>query len=405
MYLVNLRSGWKLSWIILFSIMLVVGWAITPAEADHCKGKHKNDPGCDGGGGEPPPVTDLSQELVTVQNPKNNASQIVVMNADRTNAQVVLKARDNTLSDVSWSGDGSKVLFRGNIDHRSGIHWVQVYELDENGDRVAFAPGEPQFVTAGGGLLPRWSPTAAPDGKEWIVFIDADPESGVSQVWLVDPYSPDKKIRLTQDTERTKGYPTWSPDAGRIGFLSFPAGVPCSCPGDVEILQLSADTGNLEAQDRISLIVYNPDAEVVKDQLKESWFFTTDWANNAEWIVTTNSRTNQFWVFPTSPADVEANAKAITDDPDIAYFLPAWSPRDDALIFIREGHGGACDIPDTSKPPLQGGPSSRVIARLVLDNMQSPYRLVICEATLPIEELGGRYEWWRGGVGFIPPSP
>jgi len=58
MYLVNLRFGWKLWWSVLLSIMLVVGWAITPAQADDCKGKHKNDDGCNSGGGGKPPKDD-----------------------------------------------------------------------------------------------------------------------------------------------------------------------------------------------------------------------------------------------------------------------------------------------------------------------------------------------------------
>ena len=48
----------KLTVLFAFAIfVLVVGWAITPAQADHCKGKHKNDLGCDrGGDGETPTI-------------------------------------------------------------------------------------------------------------------------------------------------------------------------------------------------------------------------------------------------------------------------------------------------------------------------------------------------------------
>ena len=56
MYLVNLRFGWKLWWRVIFSIMLVVGWAITPAQT-HCKGNHTDPhPHCTDGG-EPQFVT------------------------------------------------------------------------------------------------------------------------------------------------------------------------------------------------------------------------------------------------------------------------------------------------------------------------------------------------------------
>ncbi len=41
-------------------VVLVLGWSITPAQAGHCKGQHKDDPGCDrGGDGETPMIVTI----------------------------------------------------------------------------------------------------------------------------------------------------------------------------------------------------------------------------------------------------------------------------------------------------------------------------------------------------------
>lgn len=50
----------KLTVLFAFAIfVLVLGWAITPVQAEDCKGKHKKDPDCDGKGGGGPEGTPL----------------------------------------------------------------------------------------------------------------------------------------------------------------------------------------------------------------------------------------------------------------------------------------------------------------------------------------------------------
>ncbi len=135
MYLVNLRSGWKLWWSVLFSIMLIVGWAITPAQAGHCKGKHKNDPGC---GGAPP--ADFNPEIVytgAARSGKGKFSSITSLNlvvADATvsNTQVVftLPAGTGGLRHPSWSPDGTEVLFTQEVDGQWGIYRLSIFNVE-----------------------------------------------------------------------------------------------------------------------------------------------------------------------------------------------------------------------------------------------------------------------------------
>lgn len=401
MHSVNLMPNSKLWSIILLAMIIAIGW-ITPVQA-HCAGNHTgNHPHCSGGG--EPPATAMKQEIVTVQDSGKQRQKIVVMNADGTDVQLAFEGdRHASFTDVSWSGDGSKVLFHGTVNGRSGIHWVKVFDLDGSGNRLQFAPGVPVFVTATLYSVPqaRWSPKQAPDGKEWIAYWDTtEPEW---QIWLVDCYSPQQKISLSSVNNRHESHPSWAPDADRIVFLSAPADVQCSWPGDVEILELGVDAlGNIEIANKVSLIVDNPSLLTggIKDHLSETHFFGTDWANNAEWIAI-GIPFNSLWVFPTDPLDVELKAKDITNDPELGYLRPAWSPSDNALLFTRESFGGRCNVPDNNdQPQLQGGPSSHVIAAL-LRNPDPPFEITsldICNATEPLNWLGHWYEWWRGGA-------
>jgi hypothetical protein len=368
--------------------MLAVGWSITAAQA-HCAGNHTgNHPHCSGGG-EPPPSTAMKQEIVTVQDSGKQRQKIVVMNADGTDVKVVFEGdRHVAFTDVSWSGNGSKILFSGTVNGQTGIHWVKVFDLDGSGNRQSFAPGVPVFVTTASSIpRARWSPKEAPDGKEWIAYTDN------WQIWLVHPDTRQKLRLSSEDTTRHEYHPTWSPNADRIGFLSAPAEVSCSCPGDVEIMHLTSTGGNLVAPvpdaDRESLIVNNPYlGAAFKDQLKNDHFFEADWANNSEWIVT-GRPFDILWVFPTNPLDVQLKAKAITNDPELSYHSATWSPGDDKLLFTRDSYGGVCSVPDNNdQPQLQGGPSSRVIAPLLPNPPLEIEELDICNATLPLDWVG-----------------
>ena len=116
MYLVNLRSGWKLWLSVLFSIMLIVGWAITPAQAHDCtrhddkSHKHCNGGGGGGGGGkppkdDPPPPEDFNPVIAISGSHKGKGRGpvqdiIMVMEADGSTKQVVVDTSDG-LFDVA----------------------------------------------------------------------------------------------------------------------------------------------------------------------------------------------------------------------------------------------------------------------------------------------------------------
>ena len=105
MYLVNLRFGWKFWWSVLFSIMLVVGWAITPAGA-HCK-KINGVVHIDCKGGEdPPPPSGANPAIVFVAvssaGPDND---LMVADADGSNQTALLSSNQAGFFFPAWSPD------------------------------------------------------------------------------------------------------------------------------------------------------------------------------------------------------------------------------------------------------------------------------------------------------------
>ena len=404
----TVRTGYKLMWAGLLSWLLIFGGYLTRAHA-HCAGNHTGShPHCSGG---EPPASAMKQEIVTVQPAAKQREQIVIMNADGTDVQVVLVSeRFARFFGVSWSGDGSKILFRGEINGQAGIYWIKVFNLDGTGNRTGFAPGQPVFVSSTLTADPhaRWSPKKAPDGKEWIAYYDTtDPEW---QMWLVNPYSPSEKVPLASPNGWHEYQPSWSPAADRIVFLSYPSDGSCLCPGDIQILELGKDaSGKIEVQNRVSLIVENPYLNdgpgTLKNYLASQHFFEVDWANKGEWIIPRISPVSGLWAFPADPTQVEPKAKDITNDPELSYLRAVWSPSDNALLFTRDGFGGVCAVPDNNDDPaLQGGPSSVVMAPLVTDSQGEIVKLDICKATAKLSWLTRySYGWWRGGSGVLPP--
>ena len=205
MYLVNLRSGWKLCWSILFSIMLIVGWAITPAEA-HCKanGPHSTVEHCTGGG-EPP--ADFNPEIVWVA---GGLRSIVIANGDGSNPTTILNDGSETgqIISVSWSPDGKEILLTRGAGEQgpTGVYSLPIFDGDSNSlnPRGNFSVGTPTLVVESNGSLrqtSRWSPVHAPDGNFWIAYAEnvVDPGTGETgeEVFLFNPDT-DITIQLTE---------------------------------------------------------------------------------------------------------------------------------------------------------------------------------------------------------------
>jgi len=152
MYLVNLSSGWKLCWSILFSIMLVVGWAITPAQA-HCKGKHTGTHEHCIEVGDPPAAV-FNPEIVWYHGFNSSNRIIVIANGDGSNPTTILSEGRKTgvIGSVSWSPGGKEILLTRAAGEQNS---AGVYRLTIFDDDGIFSVGTPTPVvdSGGGGAL------------------------------------------------------------------------------------------------------------------------------------------------------------------------------------------------------------------------------------------------------------
>ena len=77
----------------ILAVALALMAAPNAALADHCKGKHKNDPGCEDSGGKPPKDTEPANPVIAFTLASQLTSgqhAIKVMDADGGNQTVVL---------------------------------------------------------------------------------------------------------------------------------------------------------------------------------------------------------------------------------------------------------------------------------------------------------------------------
>ena len=128
-----------------------------------------------GGGGTTPPP---DPAIVFVENSSKNVL-LRVMNADGTNVRtVVTGGKADSIYSPRWSPDGDQLAFAASLGGAQGLWLV---DLGGTGLHriVTFSSGGVQDVD--------WSPVATPDGSEKIVFTPYNAQTGLNDVWLVNP--------------------------------------------------------------------------------------------------------------------------------------------------------------------------------------------------------------------------
>ena len=105
-------------------------------------------------------------------------------------------------SQISWSGDGRRIAYTSeDFDGRRTVQHVDLNTL----------AGEPVLFGSDGESDPAWSPT-----EDLIVFAKLDAEGASTGIFLRDP----SNVNIIQLTAGPHHFPTWSPDGGRIAYVS-----------------------------------------------------------------------------------------------------------------------------------------------------------------------------------------
>ena len=101
----------------------------------------------------------------------------------------------------------------------------------------------------------------------------------------------------------------------------------------------------------------------------------------------------------------------VINDTEVGRIWPGWSPDDTALLYRRGGDGGTCSVPPKKGHP-NGVPVNFVIGMLdnpdvvnVSDGGTDDPDKIECDDETVLDSDGFQPEWWRGDVGFPPPSP
>ena len=404
------RQGFQANclWVTLLSILLIVTWAISPAEADHCKGQHKNDPGCDGGGGPPnndPPPSLARSAIVYV-----NGNSIKVADADGSNQTTLFSRRRAVFWNPSWSPDGNTMIFTSDMDPEGpGIYRIRIDRVNgtvEGPDKIIPLN---DVITAG----PAWSPVATPDGTFKIAYSDFDEFENRGVLYIMDLDETGEPVDSNGDGNPDpfrlstyplpahenfhENYPSWSPDASKLAIRTWDDS---RFLDGVEIITLGTDCGiNGPPLCEVPLSRRDLIAELLP--LTFQPLINPVWANTGNRIAEVGipelSGNEDIWVIEFDDTDTmntqdfNLTSTNNANPPDRGENSPTWSPDDSQIMY--QGWDYLCE-PQTNKE--RGW-------NLIIRNVDGE-PIDGCEEKLIVK--GGQMpDWWRNADTLPPPAP
>lgn len=262
-----------------------------------------------GGGGGSPGGDEPNPEIVYT-----DGSAIKVMDADGGNRTTVFRATGFS-PQPSWSPDGSKILFNA-TNSGPGVYTVN---LDGSG-LLLLATLASQYATR-----PEWSPVVAPDGNEWILFID-DGASGTKDLFAVRPDGTGR-MNLTNTEDADEGSLAWSPDGKKIALVvqQVQSG---TLGKDVFVLTLGVVDGAL------AIVASENLSDQAGGLATKEEFVTLSWSRSGDDLAISaeDGAWYDLWIVPMAAPATAAN---ITERTDVIERFPSWAPDDSHLVYWR----------------------------------------------------------------------
>ena len=249
-----------------------------------------------------------------------------------------------------WSPDGSKIAFDGWAAF--GGPRIQVMDTDPATDDQTVISEPCPAGDCYGDVQPAWSPNGTriafastrpnPDGTENPAFdiyvTDATGEQGGAVPATRLTNDPSGEFDQSIDDSQ----PTWSPDGGRIAFLSTGRGTESdSC--DLWVMD-SRDVDGDGFGDNLTRLT--SDESFNCDPFED---VTPVWSPNSNLIAFTSVRNGNFDVWVVN-ADDPTDLRNVTQTPDANEDQPAWSPDGSQVVF-RSGISGAYELYSLPVPP------------------------------------------------------